>query len=649
MTNQNQLGTVGAILAVAIACSGCSSASNPARASGDGGTKADAEGHGEAGSNPDGGQGLDARADGLSGGPDAGQDVTVPGPDGSALVWPPLPPTPAQPQLWYLHQSYLAVSNSSEPANSEGIIDQAVAAGYTGMALSDDAITRLNEPGFDPSMLKTVVTYAIGKGLTVLPTTDPYGYSNDMVKEDGNLAEGMQVTGTQFTVSGSVLSPVNSLPPLQNGDFESGQSGWFSFGDARVSLDTTSSDCHGGGACGEISGSSSATNNARFTEPVTLTPWRLYHVQFWLRTQSLSGGSFQVQVLDTSQNNGLTLLSSTVSNAGSMTSWTQVDMAFNSRDSTAATLYLGIWGGNQGTLWIDDILAEETSLVNVLRRGGTPVRVYDSSGKTYTEGTDYATISDPMLNPSPGNFDVWHTPPTVAVPPGSSLADGATVSADYYTMIPLDGGQVGVCLSEPAVQQWVQANITAMAQVFPAKTGIFLGYDEMRQVDSCELCRSKNMTPGQLLAWNVGQTWASITNVTPGVTGYVWDDMFDPNHNATASYQYSYPVLGDLTDSWLGLQPGFVIMNWNLGSLATSLAFFAGKQAGQPHAFQQIIAGYYDSGDGAGAATTELTSASGILGVIGLMYTTWTPDYSQLGPFATAALAGWPAYKSSTP
>lgn len=633
-----------ALLCLAIVVAGCGSSS-------------------AAGNSPDGGSGgspkTDAATDGTRPKPrdggtrDSTADAVEHGTDGAVTtVWPPLPPTPDQPELWYLHQSYLSVGNSAEPAFSEGLIDQAVAAGYTGMALSDDAITRLNEPGFDPSTLKTVVTYALGKGLTVLPTTDPYGYSNDMVKENGNLAEGMQVVGTQFTVTsgsgGTILSPINSLAPLQNGDFESGNTGWFSFGDARAILDTTSGDCHGGSACGEIVGSSTATDNARFTQNLTLTPWRIYHVQFWLRTASLAGNNFQVEVLDTSGANGLTLLNSTVSNASSMTSWTQVDMSFNSRTSTAALLYLGIWGGNQGSLWLDDVLAEETSLVNVLRRDGTPVSVYSGSTK-YVEGTDYSMISDPSLNPSPGNFDVWHTPPTVTVPTGSALAVGSMVSIDYYTIIPLDGGQVGVCLSEPDVQAWVGANITAMTQVFPPKTGIFLGYDEMRQVDSCELCRSKNMTAGQLVAWNVGQTWATISAVTPGVTAYVWDDMFDPNHNATASYQYSYPVEGDLTGSWLGLQPGFVIMNWNLANLTTSLSWFAGENAGSTHSFQQIIAGYYDTGDGAGAATSELMSASGIPGVKGLMYTTWVPDYSQLAPFATAAQAGWAAYKASTP
>jgi hypothetical protein len=61
------------------------------------------------------------------------------------------------------------------------------------------------------------------------------------------------------------------------------------------------------------------------------------------------------------------------------------------------------------------------------------------------------------------------------------------------------------------------------------------------------------------------------------------------------------------------------------------------------------MGGYYDSGEGAGAATSELQSANAIPGVIGLMYTTWTPDYSQLAPFAAAARAGWAAYRTSTP
>jgi len=126
----------------------------------------------------------------------------------------------------------------------------------------------------------------------------------------------------------------------------------------------------------------------------------------------------------------------------------------------------------------------------------------------------------------------------------------------------------------------------------------------------------------------------------------VWGDMFDPNMNAVDNY---YLVEGDLTGSWTGLPADVIPMNWNLGALHASAAWFAGQNSQQPVAHQQVIAGYYDSGNGGAAATTELAQVSGIPGVLGLMYTTWRDDYSQLGTFASAARAGWGAYQASLP
>jgi hypothetical protein len=91
-------------------------------------------------------------------------------------------------------------------------------------------------------------------------------------------------------------------------------------------------------------------------------------------------------------------------------------------------------------------------------------------------------------------------------------------------------------------------------------------------------------------------------------------------------------------------------MNWNVGSaagLTKSLTWFSGAASGQPHAFQQIIAGYYDSGDGTAAANLEMGAATGIPGVVGAMYTSWNDDYTQLTAYANAVRAAWPAYKAS--
>jgi hypothetical protein len=627
-------------LALAAACGSAGSSGNPATGGGDASTDGPVTTHVDGGGN-EGGADATSHTDGGAPPADAGADA-----------WTQLPPTPDQPELWYWHHSYLSGTSTTEPAHSEGLIDQAVAAGYTGMVFWDSALTFMNRPGWDPTNVVAVLAYAKSKGLTALAAGAPIGYSNDMLQSDPNQAEGAKVVGGQFQVasggSGLVLQPINTLPPIQNGGFESGKTVWFGTGDARTDVDTAVA--HSGNASGVINGGTSG--NARFTQAITVTPWRLYHVQLWFKTSGFSGNTLNAEVLDftTQANTTLTRMYESPTMTGTTQDWTVFDYAFNSRESTSVTLYLGVWGGFSGTVWIDDVMVEETSLVNVLRRDGTPLKVYDASA-TYAEGTDYAQVVDPALAASPGTYDPWHTPPVVSVPAGSKLASGAKVSMDYYTVVPEIGWEVTSCLSEPAVQTWNQANAAAQQKVFPAGTGVFLGYDEMRQGDSCDLCRSKNMTAGQLLAWNVEQTVSTLQGVWgAGTTFYFWDDMFSPYHNAVNDY---YDVEGDLTGSWAGLPPGSVIMNWDLGALAQSLKFFSGTDTSvtpaQPHGFQQIIAGYYDSGDGTTSGTQEIQAATGIKGLVGVMYTSWEDDYSQLKPYADAVKAAWPAYKTSAP
>jgi hypothetical protein len=137
------------------------------------------------------------------------------------------------------------------------------------------------------------------------------------------------------------------------------------------------------------------------------------------------------------------------------------------------------------------------------------------------------------------------------------------------------------------------------------------------------------------------QTYSSILSNSPL---WIWNDMFDPYQNAMADY---YNVEGDLSGSWTGVPSNVIVLNWNLGDLRDSLNWFAGMNAQQPIPHQQIIAGYYDSGDGTGSAQSELSAASGIPGLLGLMYTSWGQDYSQLENFAAAVYANWPNYLAS--
>ena len=122
--------------------------------------------------------------------------------------------------------------------------------------------------------------------------------------------------------------------------------------------------------------------------------------------------------------------------------------------------------------------------------------------------------------------------------------------------------------------------------------------------------------------------------------------MFDPYHNARDNY---YHVEGDLTGSWKGVPSTVIIMNWNLGRLKESLTWFSGRDSRQPIPHRQVIAGFYDDGDGGVTAQRELSSAIGIPGVQGLMYVTWQDNYSQLESFANSARAHWGEYTASVP
>ena len=541
-------------------------------------------------------------------------------------------------QLWYMQHSYL--KNQSAAASTEATIDQAAAAGYTGMVLWDSGISLLQNSSWNPSYMSQVVQYAQSKGLAVVPIVNDVGY--DALLTNPNWAEGEGVIGTRFRVdpAGKTLQVVNSFPGLQNGGFESGQTGWFGYGDAGVSVDHAVA--HTGSASVRIA---SAPRNARLSQSFVVTPWRQYHLRMFYKTRNFQGYS-QVEIFgdNNSAYNRVNQELRPAANGG----WTEWDYAFNSGPHASATILMGVWGGSQGDLWLDDISLEETALVYAERGSGTPLSVYDphNPAHIFQENTDFGAISDPQFSGAPPYFqDNWHPPMAVPVPPGSSLQPNQTVAMNWYAIQPVYG-RASVSLADPELLQWRARNAAAVNMVFPNPAGYFFAYDEMRNMNSTASAKAMHMTPAQLLDWHLNQSYALYRGITPNAPIYVWGDMFDPNMNAVNNY---YLVEGDLSGSWTGLPGDAIIMNWNLGALRKSAEWFCGKTSRQPVSHRQVIAGYFDSRNGGASATTELAQVSGIPGIIGLMYTTWQDDYSQLAAFAGAARAGWGAYLGSVP
>ncbi len=546
---------------------------------------------------------------------------------------------PAAPELWvWLHSQ---INTPAELLASQTMIEHAHSLGYNGIAFWDVSFTYITSPHWPDQQghyLRQAMDYTLAKGMKVLALGVPFGYSNDALSFNPNRAEGMRVSGTRFEVekSGRKLRPISSFSGLENPGFESGKTGWFhTWTDQGTGVDSVVS--HSGVSSGKIAG---ARGNARFSQLLKVTPWHQYHIRLFVKSLNYSGEPPVVEVLAANQQSIRTYRQIKMS---ATQDWTQVDVAFNSQSSSSVWLYFGVWGGNQGSLWFDDVMLEETALVDLIRRAGAPLKVYDSTtGTVFRESLDYDPVSDPLLTSDP--HDDYHVPPEVTLPATTTMKPGQKVAIDYYAAQPVDSRRLGLCLTDPDVNSWSYETARRVLAATPAEAGIFLQYDEMRQMNSCATCRAKGLSAGDLLAWHVGQTIKLYRSLRPGAAVYVWNDMFDPYANAHDNY---YLVEGDIAGSWRGLPSDVTIMNWNLEHLKDSLTWFSGENRKQPVPHRQIIAGYYDNHDGALAAASELQQAHAIPGIDGMMYTTWESDYSQLQAFSESATRNWGAYRAS--
>jgi hypothetical protein len=526
---------------------------------------------------------------------------------------------PAGPELWFYASYNLQVQDNV--AAVIALLDRAAAAGYHGVVLADFKIslaqTDFPSEQWRPNVAE-VLEHAESLGIEVVPAIFPFGYSEGILYSQPDMAEGLPVVDAPLVASGGVLVPAGGSSVLDDGGFEDTAgvtfTAWDWQDDGRLLADPT--EAHAGSTSAHVV---AGKGNARVVQALRVEPRRQYHASYFVKTRGWSGGGFQVIALDTTtgvtRNYDLPVVTSDQD-------WTRYDFAFITGESTTLSLYAGVWTESEGDLWIDDMAVEETAFHNLIRRDGAPLELRCAGGTVLEEGVDFDGAVDPQIASA---FDDWHTPPT----PSTTLADGSSVLASFYAVTPIYGYQVGACLTEPAVRTWMEENLAAVLDLFPDAHGFFLGYDEMRHMDTCAACRARGLSPGALLATHAADAIALLQTGRPDAVPYVWSDMFDPYHNAHDNY---YLVEGDISGSWEGLSPDTVVMNWNLGN-EDSLRFFADL------GHEQIIAGYYDSGDGYASAQAELGAGRDL--VRGLMYTTWSNDWSQLETYAEGARAAW--------
>ncbi len=525
---------------------------------------------------------------------------------------------------WVYISANLQVDRNADRAVE--LMEQAKKAGYNGILLADYKFSILGRviPRYFTNLEK-VKAAAKRLDLDLIPGIFPVGYSSGILAHDPNLAAGLPVRGAPFVVRGGRLVPDDPLSVA--GDFEKTDhrgafTGW-GWQDGSVTIDRNVA--HGGRASArfaDIPKHAPEHGNSRICVTLDVKPFRYYHVSLWIRTKDFETPG-QVKVAALAGKRSLQLQDLGVKRNQD---WTQHHVAFNTLDNEKVNFYIGVWRGRGGTMWVDDVTVEPAGFVNVLRRGGCPLKLTSPDGATaYIEGRDFAKIADPKLGVTrwPGEFTVWHEPPAVAVPAGSRLKEGDRVAASYYHPAIVHRNQVGCALTEEKVYDILTDQMRRVHEAFgDSAAGYMMSHDEWRVGGWDAIADAKGWTAGQWMAHNVKRCQQIAHKVRPGVPLYVWSDMFDPHHNARENY---YLVKSTLAGSWEGLDKSTTVVNWYFAPREKNLPWFAGR------GHKQILAGYYD-GDPTRIAKW-LASADRVDGVVGVMYTTWQNKYADLAAF----------------
>ena len=444
--------------------------------------------------------------------------------------------------------------------------------------------------------------------------------------KDRNYMEGVPVSNALFVVrNGVAMHEPEEASRVANGDFETFSGNrfkqWRFQDDEGVTTFADAEIKHGGKASLRMESiHKNQHRHCRIMQTVKLQPYRQYHVSVWVRTEGMHPADPEIKLLRT---NGEGSISFQTFRTERTQDWKRVDIVFNSMDNAEGNLYLGSWNGKDGKVWWDDLVIEEIGLVNVLRRPGCPVSVCAEKGAPYEEGKDFRRVVDPLLHP----WRAFHEEPVIKLTPGTRIREGERLRVSYYHSIIVYEDRLTSCVSEPKIfEDWREEVKQADALLHPA--AFLMSHDEMRVMNRCVLCRSKNMTPGALLAENVRQAAQIIREVRPDAGIWVWNDMFDPMHNAVDRF---YAVNGSLKGSWKGLSKDVGIVNWHGGLQGKNCQFFADM------GLKQILAGYYDSDEKGDAIANWQSQTKNVLGIVGAMYTTWEDRYDAMDAWAKQA------------
>jgi len=484
-----------------------------------------------------------------------------------------------------------------------------------------DRITR--EPPYDYKNLREIVNICQENGIEFIPSVMGLGYNAPMLCNDKNLIEGLPVRDALFVV-GKGRAGLQDDPAVEivNGGFEraeggapaaftlSGQPG------AVISIDATVAKQGKSSLKVELS-KEFAEESALATQEISVHPYRIYRLSCWVRTEGIksSGDVFPMLIQGTDGRR----LQYYIPPVKGTSDWTRAVVGFNSKNYDRVRISVGAPASDGGAFWIDGLTIREEGLVNVLRRQGTPLVVKgETSGTVYEEGRDFAPVYDPVMTLL---YD--HEPPSIKILPGSRIAEGERLRVSFYNNQPIYNGQTPACFSEPEVYEWWRRSVEFLHNYIHPKK-YYLGVDELRMAGTCETCKKRGLSVVEMLGDCIRKQEEIIRSFEPEAEIFIWSDMFDPNHNAN-NRQGNYYYFADETfeNSWKYIPKDVVIVCWYHEVRDASLKHFSGN-------------GFRTLGSSSGDLNTArgwLKSLDATPRAVGIMYTTWSDDFSILPDF----------------
>ncbi len=475
--------------------------------------------------------------------------------------------------------------------------------------------------------LSSANKFADANHLDIIPSTMSWGYSNGMMFFNPNFATGLPVNFQKFVINADTAKLVPTVKStLPNGDFENynvNSFPGFLFIDGTGTQSFVDNSVFKTGKT-SIRFENFDGSNERVCYRTKVSPYKQYHISAWVKTENASpAGDIRLTVLN---NKKQTLNYANLNVPATTNGWQKIDVIVNSLLGDTMTVYWGLWGAQSGKMWWDDLKVEEANFVNLIRREGAPLNIsHQYLDVMIREGIDFDTLVDKKLGAASGwlgEFDTYHKPPTLKIKNGGMLNNGDTVFAVYYHAITVYDGQAMVTMSDENLYKQVDNQFRLMDSVLKAKT-YFLSHDELRVMNWDYGDQSRGLAPKEILADNVQRSIDIVHKYNPTADVWNWSDMFDNFHNAVNNY---YLVNGDLTDIADLIPNSMGIVNWNSGSLPKSTDFFAGK------GFRQISAPYYDTDQNNIRVWKEKTRTTE--NFQGMMYTTWSQNYSYIKHFA---------------